>query len=51
MQLLTLNPGADATFEKRSGSVPAGEYRYVTRIESPLNTPPVTIATAPFSLP
>jgi hypothetical protein len=51
MQLLTLNPGADATFEKRPGSVPAGEYRYVTRIESPLNTPPVTIGTAPFTLP
>ena len=50
MQLLTLNPGADATFEKRPGTLPAGDYRYATRIESPLDSPPTTIATAPFTV-
>ncbi len=49
-QLLTLNPGADATFEKRPGALAPGDYRYVTRIENPLDTPPVPIATAPFTV-
>ena len=48
MQLLTLNPGADATFEMRPGSLPAGEYRYVTRVESPLGTAGMLIATNTF---
>ena len=43
-----LNPGADATFEKRPGPLPAGEYRWVTRIESPLDAPPATLATGVF---
>jgi hypothetical protein len=51
MQLLTLNAGHDATFEKRLPTLlPAGEYRYVTGIESPLGTPQVRVATDPFSV-
>ena len=50
MVLLTLNPGRDATFEKRlPPDLPAGEYRYRTRIESPLGTPLPPISTAPFT--
>ncbi|MFZ2492480.1 MAG: hypothetical protein WA208_13445 [Thermoanaerobaculia bacterium] len=49
MQLLTLNPGHDATFEKRMpAGLPAGDYRYVTRVESPLGTPATRLATEPF---
>lgn len=49
MQLSTLNPGHDATFEKRlPASLPAGEYRYVSSVESPLGTSAVRIATDPF---
>ena len=52
MQLMILNPGADATFEKTlPDDLPAGEYRYLTSVESPLNTPQAGIATDPFSLP
>jgi hypothetical protein len=47
MQLNVLEPGADATYEKRP-ELTAGEYRYVTRIENPLGSPPQTIATEPF---
>jgi len=48
--LLTLNPGRDATFEKRLPSdLPAGEYRYRTSIESPLGMPMTVITTAPFT--
>lgn len=51
MQLLMLNPGRDATLEKRlPANLPAGEYRYVTSVESPLGTPQVGIATDPFSV-
>ena len=50
MQLAILNPGADATLEKRPGALAAGEYRYVTRVESPLQTPQTTVATAPFTV-
>jgi hypothetical protein len=50
MQLNTLNPGADATFEKQlPASLPAGEYRYVTSIESPLGSTMTGIATSPFT--
>jgi len=50
MQQLTLNPGADATFQKDlPANLGAGEYRYVTSIESPIGTAPKRVATAPFS--
>lgn len=52
MQLLTLNPGFDATFEKRlPANLPAGEYRYVAGVESPLGTSQVGVATSPFRVP
>lgn len=51
MQLLTLNPGADATFEKKlPGGLPAGEYRYLTSVESPVGTPQVGVASDAFSV-
>lgn len=51
MQLLTLNPGHDATFEKLlPAGLPSGKYRYVTGIENPLGTPQVGLTTDPFSL-
>jgi hypothetical protein len=50
MQLLTLNPGHDATFEKKlPAGLSAGDYRYVTSVENPLGTAPARIATAPFT--
>lgn len=50
MELRTLNPGFDATFEKTlPATLPAGDYRYVTRVESPLGSSGVTLATASFS--
>jgi hypothetical protein len=50
MQLLSLNPGADATFEKQlPADLAAGEYRYQTSIESPLGTAQKKISTAPFT--
>lgn len=52
MQLSTLNPGADATFQK---SLPAdlrpGEYRYVASVESPLGTAQRAVASNAFTLP
>jgi hypothetical protein len=52
MQLLTLNPGHDATFEKRlPANLPAGDYRYLTSVESPLGTPQTGITTDPFRVP
>ncbi|HVS30821.1 MAG TPA: hypothetical protein VMS98_05145 [Thermoanaerobaculia bacterium] len=49
MELRTLNPGHDATFEKRlPAGLPAGEYRYITNVESPLGTAQTGVATAPF---
>jgi hypothetical protein len=51
MQLLTLNPGFDATFEKRlPAGLGAGEYRYVTSIENPLGTSQVGVTTDPFTV-
>ena len=50
MQLMTLNAGHDATFEKRLPStLSPGEYRYVTSIENPIGSPMTRLATAPFS--
>lgn len=52
MELRTLNPGADATFEKRlPAGLPAGVYRYVTSIENPVDAKMIPVATEPFSLP
>lgn len=49
MQLLALNAGHDATFEKRLPTLlPAGDYRYVTGIENPLGIPQVRMATDRF---
>lgn len=51
MQLLTLNPGFDATFEKRlPAGLAAGEYRYATSIENPLGTPQAVVTTDPFTV-
>lgn len=51
MELRTLNPGADATFEKRlPADLPPGEYRYVTGVESPLGTPQTRVATGAFEV-
>lgn len=51
MQLMTLNPGRDATFEKRlpAGLAP-GDYHYVTRVENPLGGSQQIVATEPFSV-
>lgn len=52
MELRTLDPGHDATFEKRLPSgLAAGDYRYMTRIESPVGGTMVSVATEPFQLP
>lgn len=51
MELRSLRPGADATFEKRlPARLASGEYRYVTRVESPAGTPPAVVTSAPFRL-
>jgi len=51
MQLHSLNPGRDATFEKRLPSgLPSGEYRYVTSVENPMGTAQTAIATEPFPI-
>ena len=50
MELRTLSPGADATFEKQlPASLPAGEYRYVTNVESPLGSAQAPVATNSFA--
>ena len=50
MELRTLNPGADATFEKQlPPDLASGEYRYVTGVESPLGGSRVVLSTPPFS--
>ena len=50
MELRTLNPGADATFEKKlPANLQAGEYRYATRVESPLGSAGTTVATNAFT--
>ena len=52
MELRTLNPGHDATFEKRLPSpLAAGDYRYVTGVESPLGGSRVVLETNPFPVP
>lgn len=52
MQLSTLNPGADATFQKSLPSnLQPGDYRYVTSVESPLGTPQRPVASNVFTLP
>jgi hypothetical protein len=49
MQLMTLNPGHDATFEKDlPAGLEAGEYRFVTSIENPLEAAPAAITTDSF---
>ena len=49
MEIRALNPGFDATFEKKLPSaLPAGEYRYVTSVESPMGGSHMLVATAPF---
>ena len=51
MELRTLNPGHDATFEKQLPSgLAAGDYRYVTGVESPLGGSRVVLATDPFTV-
>jgi hypothetical protein len=50
MELRTLNPGADATFEKQlPASLPSGEYRYVTNVESPLGSAQTGVASNSFT--
>ena len=50
MEQRTLNPGHDATFEKRLPSnLTPGDYRYVASIENPLGTPQTLVATEPFT--
>jgi hypothetical protein len=52
MELRTLNPGATATFEKTlPGGLAAGDYRYVTNVESPLGGQMTSVATDSFRLP
>jgi hypothetical protein len=52
MELRTLNPGADATFEKTLPSnLPGGQYRYITNVESPLGSQQSGVATDSFRLP
>lgn len=49
MEIRPLQPGTDATFEKRlPAPLEAGEYRYVTSIEDPAGTPASRIATREF---
>lgn len=49
MQILTLQPGADATFEKRLPALlEAGEYRYVTFVENPVGASSARVATREF---
>ena len=51
MELRTLNPGRDATFEKQLPSgLAAGDYRYVTGIESPLGGSRVVLETDAFTV-
>lgn len=50
MELRTLQPGASATFNKRwPSNAGSGEFRYVTRVESPLSGSGVHVATDPFA--
>jgi hypothetical protein len=51
MELRTLPPGQDATFEKRLPlNFPDGEYRYVTRVEIPIGSEQVNITSRPFQV-
>ncbi|HEX7829736.1 MAG TPA: hypothetical protein VF787_08770 [Thermoanaerobaculia bacterium] len=48
-QMLALNPGADATFEKRLPTdLPPGDYRFMTRIENPFGGAQATLTTKSF---
>lgn len=49
MELRTLAPGDSATFDKRlPADLPAGDYRYLTSVESPLGTAQAGIASDSF---
>lgn len=51
MEMRTLSPGHDATFEKQLPSgLAAGDYRYVTGIESPLGGSRVVLETDAFTV-
>src|SRR5688572_24596127 len=51
MELRSLPPGQDATFEKRlPDGLAAGRYRYVTSVEIPMGTEQVLVVTAPFDV-
>jgi len=52
MEIRRLASGKTATFEKHpSPSLPAGEYRYTTRVESPVGGKGVVIASDTFTVP
>lgn len=52
MEIRTLQPGQSANFEKRlPPSAGAGEYRYVTGVEIPLNGSRVGVQSNTFELP
>ncbi len=51
MELRSLPPGQDATFEKRlPEDLPAGEYRYSTSVEIPMGNAQVRVATSAFAV-
>lgn len=44
LELRTIGPGGSTTFTRRvPATLPAGEYRFVTQVESPLGTRPEAI--------
>jgi len=52
MEIRNLDSGKTATFEKHpSSSLPAAEYRYTTRVESPIGDKGVVIASDVFIVP
>lgn len=52
MEIRTLPAGDSATFDKTLPSnLQAGNYRYLTNVESPLGTPQTGIASNAFSIP
>ena len=51
MELRSLPPGQDATFEKRlPENLPSGEYRYSTSVEIPMRNAQVRVATDAFAV-
>ena len=51
MELRTLPPGQDATYEKElPDDLAAGQYRYVTSVEVPLGTEQKGVASSPFQV-